>query len=422
MLAQVGARVLYSVTVTNAGTEELRNVVVIDDVPPELNIYGVPVIDAADSINMITFGSTEQIIWSFDSIAPGRSIRLPWYADVVGSGDLAATNVVTASAGEAPVSSVSDLFLATAGNSRVVTGEPSDPPPAKTVRKRVVTYRAVPPSADVSDSGTAAHAGPDALPNTGIPSSGWLALAALVIGGGAALYLLGSRPKRHRFSAVLIAAVIALTACVTSGDDPSEVGELEDVGSQASVERRGTESDDQVLGERISRPEQDNDEDESASDEPAVATLTESPVEVPEEVEAVVSFEVVSITPEPPPVLTLGPLPSQNTVTFDWDEASRQVLSAASSQMVTAGPASLVTELATTSGPIRTVAVLTNESDSQVEVRGRLTLHVTGTTASTVLTSDPIDVVLEPGGVVTAPFTYLLPSGSYSISAVFAPS
>jgi hypothetical protein len=55
-------------------------------------------------------------------------------------------------------------------------------------------------------------------------------------------------------------------------------------------------------------------------------------------------------------------------------------------------------------------------------VQGRLILEVSSGQDSMTLASHDIDQILDPGDSVTADFVFLVPSGSYSISARFEPS
>lgn len=421
LLVPMGSRVRYVVTVSNVGDGPLHGVIVTDEVPRELDVFGVPIIDAADSINLIRIGHEEQIVWGFDVLEPGRSIRLPWLADVSQLGDFAATNRATAVADAAPAAASSDLYLAATGPTDVVIGKPAATAP-RTVTRRV----SVPAVAATTDA--AASSAPGTLPATGVDAFGWVALAALLMMvGGAVLGALTSGRRRRPVVALAAAAIVTLTACVGSdsgSDNRSPISGVDTgVSANAQLAPPGV-ADEDVLGTRISR---DEDERGNPTDgtptaptdvtvDPPVVT---SPIPPDDGPATVTSFEVITIAPEPLPVVTLPSVAGENTLTFEWDESTRAIGAAASSRIIRDTPASVLTELSTGPGPINTVAVLTNESDQRLAVHGQLLLRVSGAAGSTELASDRIDAILEPGGVVTAPFSYLLPSGSYTATAVF---
>jgi hypothetical protein len=117
------------------------------------------------------------------------------------------------------------------------------------------------------------------------------------------------------------------------------------------------------------------------------------------------------------PTQVIGSRAGDSTATFDWDEATRDITQATSSRTLAAGaPTELLTNLDFAQDAIGTEVVLRNLSETErIAVNGTLGLEVQTPTGTTRLTSDPVDVVLEPGGEVTADFSFLLPSGTYSV-------
>ncbi|MDQ3940699.1 MAG: hypothetical protein M3238_05025 [Actinomycetota bacterium] len=429
LLVQLGSQVNYVVTVENTGDVALDGVTVINDVPSELDVAGVPVIDEADSINLISVGSREQIVWGFNRIEPGTSLRLPWTAVVVGVGDFSATNNVTAVSPSKVAEGASDIFLAVPGRARVDDTPVTEAPP-RTVTRKVVTYvqRRV-----VTAPETASAEG---LPATGVAATGWFWLGTFLLGAGAFLVLLlRARSDQRRTLLLAMAAVMTFAACVSNGTDAPSGSQPEvtedaaspdtttDDGSGVGAEVGEDEDEgEQVLGTRVGR-----DDDETVVPEDDDTIIATDPgddeTEVTFETVPVVSFEPVTISGQPLRIESLGSLSGQNSVSFEWDEGSRQILSATSGIRFTDDPATLVANLGVTRGPIGTIAVLTNATeDRRLEVSGRVVLNISGGGSSTNLASEAIDVILEPGGQVTVPFSYLLPSGSYSVVASFEPN
>ena len=436
LLAQLGATVEYVVVVTNRGAEAVRNVTVTNDVPAELDVAGVPVVDVADTINLITVGSNEQVVWGINTLGAGRSVRLPWTGQVVDLGDFSATNSVIATAPRSVVTATSDVYLAASGSPRVDDGIPAKVK-GRTVTRRTVTYeqRRVATAPD-------AQAAPGSLPATGVDPLGWVLLGVVALITGIALMIL-LRPggDRRRALVALVAALLTLAACVSG--EPGTTDPVGDAGTEtereAGVAAETDVADDEVLGTRVDRgngttgpgtgnggstPDDGADANDADDDSPVV-TGSDDGADGTFVVETVPveTIEVVRLAPEPATIVPLGALTGANTVNFEWDEPTRTMGSGTSGIIFGNEAASLTTSLSSERGPIGMASTIRNDSETdRLAVEGRVVLQISGSSGSARLTSSAIDVVLEPGGEVTAPFSFLLPSGSYSATAVFQPS
>ncbi|MDQ3981902.1 MAG: hypothetical protein M3271_04390, partial [Actinomycetota bacterium] len=125
------------------------------------------------------------------------------------------------------------------------------------------------------------------------------------------------------------------------------------------------------------------------------------------------------------PVTSQGSRAGDNTISFGWDEAAGGVTSASSGRRLVRGATSeLLTDLASRGGAIVNELTLRNTAEAaRVSVEGRLVHEVySGSKLVARLKSEPIDVVLAPGGEVVARFSYLLPAGDYMVQAAFEAS
>ena len=123
-------------------------------------------------------------------------------------------------------------------------------------------------------------------------------------------------------------------------------------------------------------------------------------------------------------VVVLGPTAADNSLTYSWDEPGRDIVQASSSVTFTRGqPVDFTTSVGTDANAIVVNAVLRNVArDRRLAVSGRLIQEVSDSSGTVATFESPVDTVLAPGGEARASFTYLLPTGDYSVTARFGPS
>jgi hypothetical protein len=112
---------------------------------------------------------------------------------------------------------------------------------------------------------------------------------------------------------------------------------------------------------------------------------------------------------------------SDNALSFAWDESGREVQQATSGIRFTADqPSAMTVGLSWDSDGLSTNVRLANTSSEPLRVDGSVILEImdSGTVVST-LASEPVDVVLAPGGEAIVTYRYLLPSGEYTLSSTF---
>jgi len=124
------------------------------------------------------------------------------------------------------------------------------------------------------------------------------------------------------------------------------------------------------------------------------------------------------------PIDVLGARPSDNQMSYTWNEAAGKITRATSSVGFTKGATvELMTELGFGGDQIDVTVVVRNLSrNRRLAVNGNLIHDVSGSSGSIASFSAPVDTVLAPGGEVSARFTYLLPSGDYDATARFQPN
>jgi hypothetical protein len=398
--------------VANPGGTSIDGLTVTDIVPDELDVTGVPIVDAASAINLISIGSDEQIVWTIDELHPGAQVTLPWNASVSTTGDLVAMNEATATTEDSTARAAQNVYLARS-SAPEVHGSTSAAAPA-TQTKKVIRYeqRRIP-----------AGSAPAVIPFTGAPVWGWMVLALALIVVGAAF----TRVRRSPLILCGLLALVLMAACTNAGQDPSAGAPTR----SARPSPEGSTSEDEVLGTRIHRnsngsPADGSATDGSSTDAAADATAADTTApQIPEPQEdlvQVVSVPVVVEVESQPASEVLTSIEGDNFVTFSWDEMDRQVTDAASSRTLSrAASATLLSELSTASPSIAPSVELVNLSSTTLVVRGDLgirTLDASGADAAT--TSEFVDVVLAPGGSVSLDFEYVLPSGDYSSVPFFA--
>ena len=441
VLSQVGEMVHYDVTVSNEGVADLEDSLVVDVAPMEIDVVSVDLVDEVEAVQIGESGGRHDIVWNVGSLPAGSSVTLPWDGRAVRAGDLKAVNSVRGLVGTTEATrSASESFLAEEGPQAVAN------PHFEPIEERVVTFVDPPPSDP--DARAATQPGV-VLPLTGVSISRLVVGAVLLLFGGL-LLLVGARLAPRASRKAIIATVLvglAGAACVSGGgDDPT--------GAAGRVTPRTFGTDDprddeeaRVKGERIVRGE-DEDEDPPATPAPtpvppatpapsatpappvAPATATPPPVVAAPATGAAPApdpaplrvVRVVETTLEDLPVQTQGSRTGNNTVSFGWDEAAGGITSATSgTRFVRDGSSDLFTDLTAEDGTVVNRITLRNlEEATRLRVHGRLVHEVyEGTRLVARLRSEPLDVVLAPGGQVSASFSFLVPTGQYTVQAAF---
>jgi len=132
----------------------------------------------------------------------------------------------------------------------------------------------------------------------------------------------------------------------------------------------------------------------------------------------------VVVTAQDLPSDSLGATPADNTIDFGWDEVARRVTHAQSGRVLLSGAtAELLVDVALEGDSLDSTATLRNTSeDRRLLVRGRLVLEIFDEdNLIAQLHSEHLDVVLTPGGELTAEFSFLLPNGEYQLAGRFEP-
>jgi hypothetical protein len=419
---QLRHNVSYSVTVTNPGSEPVTGVVISNEVPPEIDVHDVPLIPQAASITLSSLGRSETIIWTLDRLAAGRSVRLPWTGEVGILGDFVADNSVTAEA-EGVTSRAEDRIFLAGASTRADTGSTSEP---RTIvkRKRIVRHEVQTLAQNVLRPAPS----PSALPSTGADLRGWIIGASVVALLGALIFLIGRRGNLRRVHVLLILCLL-IAACMqdqepTATPDRTEVGEDgEDDRVKGERFRRGQDQDGDPTGET---GETDAAAEGALDDQPT--TSPDAPVE-PEvtanEVVRVPVVEVVEVSIPAPEPISLGPLGGDNTITYTWDEAQREIAAAASGRILRPdATTSLLAGLSVEAPFIGVDVELTNTGSDPVQANGTLVLSIAESAGGVItrLESRSIDETLDPGESASARFSYALPSGEYVSVATFEPN
>lgn len=404
-VAELGEHLSYSLLVVNPGDASLHELTITNVVPEELDVAGVPIVDAAASINLISSGSSEQIVWTLNELAAGEGVTLPWEASVSSTGDLVAENNVTVRTENSSASASRNVYLARS-STPVVQGGTASAARSAVETRRVVHYeqRRVP-----------AGSAPAALPMTGAIISGWFLLALILIGAGVAFI----RVRRSPLLLCALMSLVVMAACTNAGSPPpSGAGSPENQTPSSD----DSDAEDRVLGTRIRRAENESAAPKTAGDQASTDTTsieeTTDQLPVPQEdliqVVTVPVVEVVEVQAPASEVLTS--LQGENLVTFSWDESNREVTDAASSRTLSReSSATLLAALATASPTIAPSVELVNLSAGSLVVKGELGIKTLGSNGEAAATlSEHLDLVLAPGGSVSLDFEYILPSGDYS--------
>ena len=405
LLGQVGDNVNYTVSVANEG-DAAEDIAVVAEVPIELDIAGVPLDPRADAISQGRHGDAEDIVWILKDVRPGEEIDLAWTGRVVAAGDLRATTSVEARAQSVSAQATTDTFLATepAVAARKTTTEPP------MVKRKVIRFVPV-----EGESGSVAGA---ILPVTGWSPSPLVRGAGVAIAVGLLLLVIAGVRKRN--AAVIVVVALGIAACTQAQDSAAPPEPDTTVGSEATPD----DDDDRRPRDRVKGRQIRRGGGEGAAAENGAGTEVAVPETTAPDPGAPVRFERVVVTvTEPAEVIEQGSRDGDNFMSFTWDEAAREIVLAASSIRFTDQPSSLTSTLSSDAEGLLTDVVLANTSDAAMRVRGTLTLDVMqGGGVIAELRSDPIDVLLEPGGQALASFRYLLPSGDFSVMSGFEAS
>lgn len=417
LLIQVGDASSFSATVANNSQTALEDVAVTTEIAPELDVVGVEPIAEADAIQLGASPAGEDIVWIFESLAPGEEVLMTWTARAVTPGDLEAGNEVQATVGgQAAAASRQDTYLG------FVKGVRTDRAvaPAPVVRERVVT-KLVPVSTEVAGS-----VGGGILPVTGW-SPGFLGFGgALLIGLGVVL-VWASRSLRRRRLALVLAGTLLLTATACVSDQGSEEAAgpspVSSPSSEETSDGEEEEEDDQVLGLRIDKPKSDGGTQVPPSAPGGETADTDGIAEPVAEVVYEEVSEVVSVVVPVAelPIEALGPRAGDNTMSFSWNPDSGD-LQAASSRMISAGATEEVLVGLSSAGDGLTAAVTVANlaQERRLHVEGRLVLDIVSADGrSSSLVSEPIDVILDPGATTVADLAFSLPAGTYSAKGAF---
>ena len=406
VLVEVGDRLDYVVTVENSSESALEDVTVVDLVPDELDVTSVDTSHEDVAVQLGRSPRGEDVVWIIETLGAGEAKTFTWKAQAVAPGDLIATNEVSATAvGGAKSQDTAMTFL---GHDAGVVA--SNPPARPVVKKVVVLGTRI----------VRAPATGGVLPVTGAETRGYIAGGFAL--GALGIYLLmlaGSPAARRRARAGAIALLLVMTACTATTEPEPEAAPTEAASPEDEKEPKD-EPKDRVKGIRIERGDDDT---EQPAPEESPAAVAELPAAEPEPVvETVRKVKTVVVQPEDMPVETQGSRDGDNAMSLGWDLDARTITYATSGiRFVPGATSELMTSLDVAQQVVSATVVLRNLSeDTRVAVSGRI-LHTVsgGQGVVTTFESDRLDIVLTPGGEVEASFSYLLPTGDYSVSSEF---
>lgn len=414
LLVQVGDTEGFSLTVSNSTAAPLRDVVVIAEIAPELDVAGVVPVTEADAVQLGKSASGEDIVWIFHSLEPGESVDVAWTATAVAPGDLEATSSIRAAVGERDVvRSRQSTYLGYVEALEVAANDPQAPQ----TRRRVVT-KMVPVSSEVA----ASPAG--LLPVTGGSPGVVVGIGALLIALGLGSLWLSGRPLGIRRVGIVAALSLLLTAAACVSSQEPSTGDAGNVSGGAAAERAAgveemPEPEDEVLGVRIEREPQSRADGEAglAPSDP-IELAQDVPTQSETVLEEVVTVESVLVPPPALPVRAMTSRSSDNAMSITWTPPD---LVATSSRTITADAADeLLVSVQGSGSSLSAIVGLTNLSETErLAVRGKLSLEVAGEADSSTLYSEAIDVVLEPGASIEADFTFALPAGTFYVTGGF---
>ena len=430
LLVQLGELVNYSITVTNVGDTTLHDVIVVDRLPGEIRYHSVAYTPAVDAVQVGESGDEQDIVWVKNSLRPGRSITVRWTGRAASLGDFAAINSVTVKADEVrPINEERTTYLGT-----VAVSGTSNPPFDPIVKTRRIERTITQPVEGAQGS---------LLPITGLEDPTPLVVALVLIAlGGLALWSRRWREPSRKWTAIALAVVLtASAACVDN--EPDATATKPDAG-QSKNEPKKDKKKQEVRGRRIQKngngngngdggqtgaepggdPSGDPVDPASPPVAPPVVAAPAPTTPVPTEEVTVTRRVVTTIGLGDLPIDVLGARPSDNQMSYTWNEAAGKITRATSSVVFTKGATvELMTELGFGGDQIDVTVVVRNLSrNRRLAVSGNLIHDVSGSSDSIASFSAPVDTVLAPGGETSARFTYLLPSGDYDVSARFQPN
>ena len=392
LLGQVGDLVEYSVEVRV--TEPVDKLVVTGSVPIELDITAILVDDEAEAIASGKRGAYEDIVWVLRSLTPDDPVSLKWTGRVTDPGDLVATATVEAKMGSESSSAAAETFLAAPPKVHLEgTTSPQ-------VKGKIVRFVPVERPAPAAPGGL--------LPVTGWSPTPFLWAALGLLALGLFLVTIAGWRAATRQAAVLLLVMAITAACTAStpdqaAEEPVDPAPTTEESPPAEV---GKEPKDRVKGIQIRRD--------------AVPTTEEEPVATTEP-GLVPTYRRVVVQVPGQEVSSQESRSTENSLSFGWDEPARAITQATSSIMIVPGATSRMTVgLGGDAEGLLAQIMLENTSHEPLRVDGTMTLEVwDGGELVATLTADPIDTVLEPGGIAEATYRYLLPTGEYSLSGLF---
>ena len=415
LLVQVGDSGSFSLTLRNGSDQVVEDAVVVAEIAPELDVVGVAPVAGADAIQLGRSPSREDIVWTFDELDPGEELQLTWSARAVVAGDLEATMSAQASAADAPTTSTTQTTYL--GFVRGVRTDAGDDASAPVAVERVVT-KLVPVTRAVSGSAAAV------LPLTGATPGTVLFIALALIALGAGAILLTGRRSRRGISVALLAMVLTASACVSdpdtnqSAEPPTETTTAPETEPEDDTtgEDADEKEDDRVLGLRIDRDRRNGGGAEAAEDTDEVPAEDVPATEVV--LQEVTTIERVLVPAKQSPAETLASRPGDNQVSIALAGGAPTVTS---SRIISAGATE---EILVSAGgdpeQLTATASVRNLADRPLIVRGTLVLEIVSSSgASSELTSDAVDVMLQPGGETSAEFSFSLPPGVYGLTTAF---
>lgn len=416
LLVQVGDTGSFSITLRNASERVVEDAIVVAEMAPELDVVGVTPIAEADAIQLGRSRAREDVVWVFETLAPGQEIELTWSAQVVTAGDLEATVAAEASAAQTPkTTSAQTTYLGYVLGVRTSAGDATTTP---AVQERVVT-KLVPVTREVSGAAAAQ------LPVTGAtPADAVLVAVALIALGCAFLLFAGGTAARRASAVAALTVVLTASACVSDpgagsnqqAAEPSVTAGSQDVPHEGDEEdEKDEEAEDRVLGLRIER---DEPESGAPSDPVAPTEAAEPQVPVTTEVvfEEVTTIERVTVAQTPP--RALASRVGDNQVSVQVGAGAPTITS---SRTISADQLEELLVSARGAGSaLEATVTLRNLADHALVVRGVLVLEIASAAGTaSELTSDTVDAVIQPGGEISARFSFSLPAGGYGLTGTF---